>query len=147
MKDQICIMWGSGRGIFYLSEFFPCTQAKLKKFVKLMRTDPMSKDDNINTCINHLNDRIDNVIDEMRDISNLYVNACTEKSTLKEQIKSKKLPNGVPLTKEEIEKMKLELYSVSQKVKELKCEFDVDVRMKNKLHKNLETLKKLCDVT
>ena len=107
----------------------------------------MSKDDNINTCINHLNDRIDNVIDEMRDISNLYVNACTEKSTLEEQIKSKKLPNGVPLTREKIEKMKRELYFVSQKVKKLKCEFDADVRMKNKLHKNLETLKKLCDVT
>lgn len=119
----------------------------MKKFVKLMRTDPMSKDDNISACINHMNDRINNTIDKMCEISHQYMDKCTEKSSLEEQIKSKKLPNGVPLTKEEIEKMKRELYFVSLKVKKLKCEFDADVRMKNKLHKNLETLKKLCDVT
>ena len=147
MKDQIFIMWGSGSGIFYLPEFFPCTQAKLKKFVKLMKTDPMSKDDNVNTCINHLNDRIDNTIKEMKEISDQYIDKCTEKSTLEERIKSRKQANGVPLTKEEIEKTKRTLYFVRRKVKELDSKFHELVRMKNRLHKNLELLKKLCDVT
>lgn len=147
MNNQIIIYWGTGKGIFYLPEFFPCAQAKLKKFVKLMRTDPMSKDDNINTCINHINDRIDNTIEEMKEISRHYANTRTEKYEAEERIKSRKKSNGVPLTKEEIEKTKRTLYFVRRKAKELEREFHELERMKNKLHKNLELLKKLCDVS
>ena len=58
MKNQIYISWGSGNSIFYLPGFFPCTQAKLKKFVKLLKTDFETRDENINTCVDYLNNTI-----------------------------------------------------------------------------------------
>lgn len=147
MKNQIYISWGSGNGIFYLPEFFPCTQAKLKKFVKLLKTDFETRDENINTCINHINYRIDNITDEMKEISRLYVNAGDEKSGLEDCIKWRRRPNGVPLRKDEIEKLKRSLYAVKRKLKALDDIFNTYARTRNKLINNLELFKKLCDVT
>lgn len=147
MKNQIYISWGSGNSIFYLPEFFPCTQAKLKKFVKLLKTDFETRDENINTCINHINYRIDNITDEMKEISRLYVNTGDEKSGLEDCIKWRRRPNGVPLRKDEIKKLKRSLYAVKRKLKALDDIFNTYARTRNKLINNLELFKKLCDVT
>lgn len=146
MKNQIYISWGSGNCIFYLPEFFPCTQAKLKKFVKLLMTDFETRDENINACISHINYRIDDITDEMKEISRLYVNAGDEKSGLEDCIKWRRRPNGVPLRKDEIEKLKRSLYAVKRKLKALDDIFNTYARTRNKLINNLELFKKLCEV-
>ena len=147
MKNQIYISWGSGNSIVYLPELFPCTQAMLKKFVKLLKTDFETRDENINTCINHINERIDNITDEMEEISRLYVNSSNEKSGLEDCIKWRRRPDGVPLRREEIATLKGSLCSVKRKLKALDDTFNTYGRTRNKLIKNLELFKKLCDVT
>lgn len=147
MKNQIYISWGSGNSIFYLPEFFPCTQAKLKKFVKLLKTDFETRDENINTCVDYLNNTISALSLKIIIFSKSFFSLKNEKSSLEERIKSNKQQNGVPLTSEEIREMKSELKQVKRKLKNIDEILNSYAVLKSKLEKNLGTLKKLCDVT
>lgn len=146
MKNQIYISWGSGNCIFYLPEFFPCTQAKLKKFVKLLMTDFETRDENINTCVDYLNNATGALSLKIIIFSKSFASLKNEKSSLEERIKSNKQQNGVPLTSEEIREMKSELKQVKRKLKNIDEILNSYVVLKSKLEKNLETLKKLCGV-
>lgn len=147
MKNQIYISWGSGNGIFYLPEFFPCTQAKLKKFVKLLKTDFETRDENINTCVDYLNNTISALSLKIIIFSKSFASLKNEKSSQEERIKSNKQQNGVPLTSEEIREMKSELKQVKRKLKNIDEILNSYAVLKSKLEKNLELYKKLCDVT
>ena len=146
MKNQIYISWGSGNCIFYLPKFFPCTQARLKKFVKLLMTDFETRDENINTCVDYLNNTTGVLIDKMVKLSELFASLKNEKSSLEERIKSNKQQNGVPLTSEEIREMKSELKQVKRKLKNIDEILNSYAVLKSKLEKNLELYKKLCEV-
>lgn len=146
MKNQIYISWGSGNSIFYLPEFFPCAQVKLKKFVKLLMTDFETRDENINTCVDYLNNATGALIDKMVKLSELFASLKTEKVSLEERIKSKKHANGVPLKREEIKEMKSKSKAINRTLKNIDEILNSYAVLKSKLEKNLETLKKLCDV-
>lgn len=147
MKNQIYISRGTGKEcIFYLPGFFPCTQARLKKFVNLMMEDYENRDENINTCVDYLNNATGALIDEIVKLSELFASLKTEKASLEERIKTKKHANGVTLKREEIKEMKSTLKAINRTLKDLGEELNSCAVVKNKLEKNLETLKKLCDV-
>lgn len=147
MKNQIYISWGSGNAIFYLPGFFPCTQARLKKFVKLLKTDFETRDENINTCVDYLNNTVIALSLKIIIFSKSFASLKNEKSSLEERIKSSKQQNGVPLTREEIREMKSKLKQVKRKLKNIDEILNSYAVLKSKLEKNLELYKKLCDVT
>ena len=148
MKNQIYISWGTGKeGIFYLPGFFPCTQAKLKKFVNLMMEDYENRDENINTCIQYLEDTIENLDASMQELKHQYNKTCIAYEYAKRRVTDRTHPNGLPLKKCELKYYKDIVASEKTRMKNINEKFRGEFNTRKKLMFNIERLKKLCDVT
>lgn len=148
MKNQIYISWGTGKeGIFYLPGFFPCTQARLKKFVKLLKTDFETRDENINTCIRYLEDTIENLDASMQELKHQYNKTCSAYEYAKQRVTDRTHPNGLPLKRSELKDYKDIVASEKARMKNINEKFRSEFNICKKLMFNIERLKKLCDVT
>lgn len=95
------------------NEFFPASVATIKKLKKVIDMDWMNQK-YIQTCmIEHLENRIKACEKAKKNNSEKYFKYMQEKVDLKQIISSKKHPNGIPLTKEELAKCRCDLKNAS----------------------------------
>lgn len=147
MKNQIYISWGPGKeAMFYLPGFFPCTQAKLKKFVNLMMEDYENRDENINTCIRYLEDTIENLDASMQELKHQYNKMCSSYEYEKQRVTDRTHTNGLPLKRGELKDYKYIPASEKTRMKNINEKFRSEFNTRKKLMSNIERLKKLCDV-
>lgn len=92
--------------IIYMDEFFPTSQSRLKKLLKVINMDYENRDKHIHTMQQFFNDKL-NELEEIRINTgkNVY-EAKQEIANYVKIIESKKYPNGMKLSKDELKKVK-----------------------------------------
>lgn len=129
------IRYYNGMMSIYCEEFFPCSQAKLKKLLKIikMADDPQQR-------IEELKDFLLRSIEDKKVNKALeaaaYVNSKQLKADLTQQVSSGKYPNGVPIRADELKEMKKHIKTLQAEerdtLKEAKqCQKDMERLMKN----------------
>ena len=111
VMDDLHIKWETGRMVIRLGNFFPTSQARLKKLVKIIRLDRDS-DKLIEKLKVYFQEKIPESEAEFQRCGKKYMEFKQRAADTGRMVQSKKRPNGVPLTKEELktEKERLKDY-------------------------------------
>ena len=124
--DNLNFKLPHGQMTIYNKQFFPCSQAQFNKLFRIIRQHWENDLDRIKFELNtHFEDRLA-VWAEYRDIVN-----------------DEKMPNGVPLTKEQIKKYRTLRNGARQDAGAYERQFKKNVRESEGLKKNLEMLKQV----
>ena len=120
--------------------FFPCSQDKLKKLIRLMKwTD---KDD-IKDLVDTLQEMYDDCALFREASAKLFHDYHQKMVECQQMISEGKHPNGVPLTKAEFAEMNYQVREYKESKKNQHKEFTKYHNRQQKLLKNIETLVKL----
>lgn len=144
MNDSILkIKWDTGESEINLNEFFPCNQRQLKKLVKMMDLEPETKPENVKVCINYLK-TVSNILEcSMEECSRRYFEykqICTER---RERITSRKWPSGLPITKDEITRLRQDLRFASDVWHDAVRTYKKCQRAQRRVIKNLDYLSEI----
>ncbi len=112
VMDDLHIKWETGRMVNHLENFFPTSQARLKKLVKIIRLDWQHSDELIEKLKVYFQEKIPESEAEFQRCGKKYMDFKQRVADTGRMVQSKKRPNGVPLTKEELkaEKERLKDY-------------------------------------
>lgn len=112
VMDDLHIKWETGRMVIHLENFFPTSQARLKKLVKIIRLDWQHSDELIEKLKVYFQEKIPESEAEFQRCGKKYMDFKQRVADTGRMVQSKKRPNGVPLTKEELkaEKERLKDY-------------------------------------
>lgn len=106
MPDTVLIKWGTGYMNLFMPEFFPCSKLKFKKVLKLIREDWQNQDAIRETLKVHFQNRMEELETLKKNAANEYVTTKTKISERTQMIKDRKYPNGLPMSKEQVELQK-----------------------------------------
>lgn len=136
------IKWDTGSMDIYLNKFFPCSTAKLNKLLKIIRLDWMHSEDLILQLKTFFEEMIPAKEICFKENAKAYGEAHQKIADLTSIVKSKRLPNGVYISRCQLERFQKELRQAkvderNSKIRALNCKKD-----KEKYEKLLENLKK-----
>lgn len=95
------IKYENGQMTIHMNSFFPTSQARLKKLLNVVALDE-NRDDHIQTLEQYFKDKMQELEDRRISSGKKAVDAKQKVSDLAAIIESKKHPNGVRLTKDEL---------------------------------------------
>ena len=138
--DVLKINYPEGCMEIRVDGFFPCSQEKLKKLIRLMKwTDK----DEIKDLVDTLQEMYDDCA-LFREASAKLFHEYHQKMVEHQQMISEgKHPNGIPLTKAELAEMKYQVRVNKEWKKDQHKKFTMYHNRQQKLLKNIETLVKL----
>lgn len=132
---DILIQYQNGQMNIHLHGFFPTSQARLKKLLKVVDLDYEHRDELIETMLKFCQGKVKE-LEEKRISSGKKALEYKQKIVDTDVIiKSKKHPNGIRVTKEELDEFK-------EKNKVFKKEYTHNLKEFNKCIKNKETFLK-----
>lgn len=138
--DVLKINYPEGCMEIQVDTFFPCSQDKLKKLIRLMSS--VNKKD-IEDLVNTLNE-IHDYYESFRKGSVFLFHDCHQKMIEYQQMISEgKHPSGVPLTESELAELKYKVRENKREKERHHKEFTRCHNKQKKLQKNIETLVKL----
>lgn len=148
MNDSILkIKWDTGEADINLMVFFPCGQRTLKKLLKMMDLEPETKLENVKACINYLKTASNILECNMKECLRRYFEYKQMCAEHQERIASKKWANGLPITKDEITKLRKNLRFASDAWYDAKRTYKRYQREQKRVIKNLDYLQKLGEST
>ena len=103
MNDVLKITWNAGYGKMNIvvKEFFPTSKEKIRKLDKVVQMD-YSQNDFWEKVLPLLQEAIDETKAEMKIKAKEYDTYRTEENNTRNMVQSKKMPNGTPLTQEQV---------------------------------------------
>lgn len=141
MMNVIQITWNKGTMIVNQNKFFPTSSVRIKKLKKILDMDWKNQEYIQNCMIEHLEERIKSCELAKKKNSEKYFQYMQEKADLKQMVTSKKHPNRIPLTKEEIARCRVDLKNATAIASsQLSCA-NKNQSMMDKCQKNLEQIK------
>lgn len=99
--EVMSICWETGFIHIYPETFFPCTMEKFKRFLKISKLDPENDSQRRSWLTTFFHDRIHRCVSKAETLGELLEKARKEKERTQEVVKSRRLPDGTPMTKEE----------------------------------------------
>lgn len=140
---DMIIKYENGQMTIHMNAFFPTSQARLKKLLKVVDMDFEHREDHIKLMEQFFNDKVTELEEKKVSSGKKALEAKQKASDLSKVIESKKHPNGVRLTKDELEKVK-EDYKHMNAVYAVYAgslsTFNKSVRQKEQFLKHLEIL-------
>lgn len=116
MMSVLYIKWDTGYMNIVMDAFFPCSMAKFKKLLKVIDLDWQHKEELIETLKNYFQNQIPLCQVAQKDFAKKYVDAIQLRNDTQRKIESRKQPNGVPLTKNDMEHEKILLQQYKKEV-------------------------------
>lgn len=101
-RNILKIKWCNGQMKIDLDSFFPTTQTEIRKLFRVMDKQPETTQENIQKCIEFAKEKCEREKEKSKKYAHDYLHYKQVESELKEIIDSKKHPNGVKVTKEEL---------------------------------------------
>lgn len=152
-KEKIERLWGgvmdlkitysNGKMIIRMNTFFPTSQARFKKLLKVIDLDFAHRDEHIQTLEQYFNEKVQE-LEEKRISSGKKVLDYKQKVVdITTIIKDRKHPNGVRLTKEELEQAKEDQKHFKAVQAGCTSEFNRCIRQKEQFLKHLEILEQV----
>ena len=137
---DMIIKYENGQMTIHMNAFFPTSQARLKKLLKVVDMDFEHREDHIKLMEQFFNDKVTELEEKKVSSGKKALEAKQKASDLSKVIESKKHPNGVRLTKDELEKVKEDYKHMNAVYAGSLSTFNKSVRQKEQFLKHLEIL-------
>lgn len=141
--DELFITYNDGHGQMniHMNFFFPCSQERFKKLLKIIDLDWQHKEELHEKLKVHFQKRIADLVELRKENGKKYFDFKQKATDTQRMIESRKHPNGVRLTKEELKQAREDLKEYKAASKKALADANSNLKFKERFEKHLETLK------
>lgn len=143
MNNNLYIKWETGYMNIYMDFFFPCSQQRFKKLLKVIALDWQHEDELKETLKVYFQNRISDLVELRKENGKKYFDFKQKAADTQRMIQSRKHPNGVSLSKEELKQARADLKDIQSAAKQALSDANSNLKFKNWFEKQLEFLKSL----
>lgn len=141
--EDLYIKWETGYMNIHMDFFFPCSQQRFKKLLKVIALDWQHEDELKETLKVYFQNRISDLVELRKENGKKYFDFKQKAADMQRMIQSRKHPNGVSLSKEELKQARADLKDIQSAAKQALSDANSNLKFKNWFEKQLEFLKSL----
>ena len=141
--EDLYIKWETGYMNIHMDFFFPCSQQRFKKLLKVIALDWQHEDELKETLKVYFQNRISDLVELRKENGKKYFDFKQKAADTQGMIQSRKHPNGVSLSKEELKQARADLKDIQSAAKQALSDANSNLKFKNWFEKQLEFLKSL----
>lgn len=127
----------------HMDFFFPCSQQRFKKLLKVVALDWQHEDELKETLKVYFQNRIADLVELRKENGKKYFDFKQKAADTQRMIQSRKHPNGVSLSKEELKQARADLKEYTSFYKKALSDANSNLKFKNWFEKQLEFLKSI----
>lgn len=143
MNNDLYIKWETGYMNIHMDFFFPCSQQRFKKLLKVIALDWQHEDELKETLKVYFQNRIADLVELRKENGKKYFDFKQKAADTQRMIQSRKHPNGVSLSKEELKQARADLQEYTSSYKKALSDANSNLKFKNWFEKQLEFLKSI----
>lgn len=143
MNNDLYIKWETGYMNIHMDFFFPCSQQRFKKLLKVIALDWQHEDELKETLKVYFQNRIADLVELRKENGKKYFDFKQKAANTQQMIQSRKHPNGVSLSKEELKQARADLKEYTSSYKKALSDANSNLKFKNWFEKQLEFLKSI----
>lgn len=143
MNNDLYIKWETGYMNIHMDFFFPCSQQRFKKLLKVIALDWQHEDELKETLKVYFQNRIADLVELRKENGKKYFDFKQKAVDTQRMIQSRKHPNGVSLSKEELKQARADLQEYTFSYKKALSDANSNLKFKEKIEKHLELLKSI----
>ena len=143
MNNDLYIIWETGYMNIHMDFFFPCSQQRFKKLLKVIALDWQHEDELKETLKVYFQNRIADLVELRKENGKKYFDFKQKAADTQRMIQSRKHPNGVSLSKEELKQARVDLQEYTFSYKKALSDANSNLKFKEKIEKHLEFLKSI----
>lgn len=143
MNNNLYIKWETGYMNIHMDFFFPCSQQRFKKLLKVIALDWQHEDELKETLKVYFQNRIADLVELRKENGKKYFDFKQKAADTQRMIQSRKHPNGVSLSKEELKQARVDLQEYTFSYKKALSDANSNLKFKNWFEKQLEFLKSI----
>ena len=143
MNNDLYIKWETGYMNIHMDFFFPCSQQRFKKLLKVIALDWQHEDELKETLKVYFQNRIADLVELRKENGKKYFDFNQKAADTQRMIQSRKHPNGVSLSKEELKQARADLQEYTFSYKKALSDANSNLKFKEKIEKHLEFLKSI----
>lgn len=143
MNNDLYIKWETGYMNIHMDFFFPCSQQRFKKLLKVIALDWQHEDELKETLKVYFQNRLADLVELRKENGKKYFDFKQKAADTQRMIQSRKHPNGVSLSKEELKQARADLQEYTFSYKKALSDANSNLKFKEKIEKHLEFLKSI----
>lgn len=143
MNNDLYIKWETGYMNIHMDFFFPCSQQRFKKLLKVIALDWQHEDELKETLKVYFQNRIADLVELRKENGKKYFDFKQKAADTQRMIQSRKHPNGVSLSKEELKQARADLKEYTSSYKKALSDANSNLKFKERIEKHLEFLKSI----
>lgn len=143
MNNDLYIKRETGYMNIHMDFFFPCSQQRFKKLLKVIALDWQHEDELKETLKVYFQNRIADLVELRKENGKKYFDFKQKAADTQRMIQSRKHPNGVSLSKEELKQARADLQEYTFSYKKALSDANSNLKFKEKIEKHLEFLKSI----
>lgn len=138
--NDLYIEWETGHMNIHMDFFFPCNIQRFKKLLKIIKLDWQHEEELKEKLKVHFQNRISALVDLWKENSRKYYDFKQKAADTTSLIESRKHPNGLPVSKDELKRAKADLKEYTAAYKKALADAKRNKRFKEQFEKYLESL-------
>lgn len=138
--NDLYIEWETGHMNIHMDFFFPCNIQRFKKLLKIIELDWQHEEELKEKLKVHFQNRISALVDLWKENSRKYYDFKQKAADTTSLIESRKHPNGLPVSKDELKQAKIDLKEYTAAYKKALADVKRNKRFKEQFEKYLESL-------
>lgn len=140
--DDLHITYNHGNDemLIHLDYFFPCSQVRFKKLLKIIELDWQHEAELKENLKVHFQKRISDLTALWKENSKKYYDNREKAASTKAIIDSRKHPNGLPLSKDELKEARADFRTFTAAYKQALSDAKSNKRFKERFEKYLESM-------
>lgn len=132
MNNDLYIKWETGYMNIHMGFFFPCSQQRFKKLLKVIALDWQHEDELKETLKVYFQNRIADLVELRKENGKKYFDFKQKAADTQRMIQSRKHPNGVSLSKEELKQARVDLQEYTFSYKKALSDANSNLKFKEK---------------
>ena len=129
--EDLYIKWETGYMNIHMDFFFPCSQQRFKKLLKVIALDWQHEDELKETLKVYFQNRISDLVELRKENGKKYFDFKQKAADTQRMIQSRKYPNGVSLSKEELKQARADLKDIQSAAKQAFSDANSNLKFKN----------------
>lgn len=138
--NNLYIEWKTGHMNIYMDFFFSCSQQRFKKLLKIVALDWQHEAELKEKLKVYFQNRILDLVELRKENSKKYYDNKQKADDTLRLIESRKSPNGLPVSKDELKQAKADLKEYTVAYKKALSDAKANKRFKEQFEKYLESL-------
>lgn len=140
MNNDLYIKWETGYMNIHMDFFFPCSQQRFKKLLKVIALDWQHEDELKETLKVYFQNRIADLVELRKENGKKYFDFKQKAADTQRMIQSRKHPNGVSLSKDELKEARVDFRAYTATYKQALSDAKSNKRFKERFEKYLESM-------